>query len=66
MSWKPEVKVAGRWERNGLVFGTQGEAERNAKYLMRRWMAVEDSRAVEVDEPVNYTYAHGVLQEYKP
>lgn len=65
MAWKPEVKVAGRWSRNGLVFGTKEEAEQNAKDLMCRWMAVEDSRAVEVDETVNYAYAHGVLQGYK-
>jgi hypothetical protein len=56
MSWKPEVKVDGKWSRNALVFATQIEAEKNALDLMGRWMLVEDSRAVEVDEPVNYSY----------
>jgi hypothetical protein len=56
MSWKPEVFVEGKWSRNGLVFATQKEAEENAADLMMRWFAVQDSRAVEVDEPVNSTY----------
>jgi hypothetical protein len=56
MSWKPEVFVEGKWSRNALVFATKEEAEANAKDLMMRWFAVQDSRAVEVDEPVNHTY----------
>ena len=56
MSWKPEVKVDGKWSRNGLVFATEQEAKDNAYDLMCRWFLVADSRAVEVDEPVNYTY----------
>jgi len=46
----------GPWSRNGLVFATKQEAEENARDLMMRWMMVEDSRAAEVDEPVNYQY----------
>lgn len=56
MSWKPEVFVEGKWSRNGLVFETQEEAERNAKDLMIRWTMVEDSRATESDQPVNAKY----------
>ena len=65
MNWKPEVKVSGKWERNGLVFATRAEAESNAKDLMWRWMLVEDSRAVESGEPVNYTYVDHVLTAVK-
>jgi hypothetical protein len=56
MAWKPEVFVQGAWSRNGLVFATKQEAEDNAKNLMWRWLLVEDTRAVEVDEPVNYKW----------
>lgn len=54
MSWKPEVFVEGKWSRNGLVFATEAEAAQSARDLMWRWMNVQDHRAVEVDEPVNY------------
>lgn len=60
-NWKPEVKVSGNWERNGLVFETKEEAEANAKALMWRWVLVTDSRAVESDEPVNYEWENGRL-----
>lgn len=59
MSWKPEVLVDGVWSRNGLVFATKNEAEDNARALMRRWFWVEDARAVEVSEPVNYLWLGG-------
>jgi hypothetical protein len=62
MSWKPEVFVEGKWSRNGLVFATREEAEANAKDLMWRWFLVRDSRAVEVEDRVNYTYHEGVLK----
>jgi len=58
-AYKPEVFVEGKWCRNALVFATREEAEQNASDLMWRWMNVQDSRAVEVDEPrVTHTY-HG-------
>lgn len=60
MAWKPEVFVEGKWSRNGLVFATKEEAEDNALSLMWRWTLVQDSRAVEVDEPVNYRWLPGV------
>lgn len=56
MSWKPEVFVEGKWSRNGLVFATEQEAKDNASDLLNRWYVPTDSRAVEVDEPVNYSY----------
>jgi hypothetical protein len=58
-AWKPEVKVAGKWCRNGLVFATEAEAKESADNLMWRWVNVEESRAVEVDEPVNYRLVDG-------
>lgn len=63
MSWKPEVFVEGKWSRNGLVFGTEKEAADNARDLMMRWFVVSDSRAVEVNEPINYRYVDGKLEE---
>ncbi|AZO48068.1 hypothetical protein [Mesorhizobium sp. M4B.F.Ca.ET.058.02.1.1] len=62
MSWKPEVFVEGKWSRNGLVFATKEEAEANAKDLMWRWTMVQDSRAAESTDPVNYTYIGGELK----
>jgi len=59
MSWKPEVYVQGSWSQNGLVFKTKEEAEQSARELMGRWMLVEDTRAVEVDKPVNYSFVDG-------
>jgi hypothetical protein len=65
MSWKPEVFVEGKWSRNGLVFATELEASDNARDLMYRWTLVQDSRAVEVDEPVNYKFENGKLRNVK-
>jgi|GEM_PF-2449532 len=56
MSWAPEVFVEGKWSRNGLRFATKAEAAANAFNLMMRWMLVEDARATEADEPVNYRW----------
>lgn len=55
-TWKPEVLVSGKWCRNGLVFATEEEARLNAIDLMSRWMLVDEARAVESDEPVNYRW----------
>lgn len=54
MSFKPEVYVQGEWARNNLAFATKEEAELSARDLMSRWMLVEDCRAAESDQPVNY------------
>lgn len=58
MSWKPEVRTVKdpKWYSNALVFATEQEAKDSASDLMYRWGAVEECRAVEVDEPVNYSY----------
>jgi len=56
MSWKPEVFVQGKWCKNGLVFATKEEATANADDLALRWTLVQDFRAVESKEPVNYSY----------
>jgi hypothetical protein len=56
MSWKPEVYVQGAWSKNGLRFATEKEAVANAHNLMMRWTLVEDYRAVEASEPVNYRW----------
>lgn len=63
MSFKPEVLVDGKWCRNGLVFATREEAEANAKDLMGRWINVDDTRAVEVDDKVNYRWVEGKLEQ---
>lgn len=55
MSYKPEVLVDDQWAQNNLAFATKAEAEYSAGELMSRWMLVEDYRAGESDQPVNYT-----------
>lgn len=56
MSWKPEVKVDGKWSQNALVFETEAEAEANARDLLNRWFFATDSRAVESELPPNYRW----------
>jgi hypothetical protein len=58
MSWKPEVIAdpSGKWCNNGLAFATKEEAEQNVFDLSMRWTMVRETRVVESDEPVNYTY----------
>lgn len=58
MSFKPEVIAdsSGKWCGNGLAFATREEAEQNVLDLSMRWFAVTETRVVESDEPVNYTY----------
>lgn len=64
MAWKPEVQVVNeaKWHRNGLTFATKEEAERSAFNLMMRWSAVEDYRAVEVDEPVTHRLVNDQME----
>jgi len=64
MSWKPEVIAddTGKWCGNGLAFATKEEAEANARDLMRRWILVTATRAVESDEPVNYKWTDKGLE----
>jgi hypothetical protein len=58
MSWKPEVIAdsSGEWCGNGLRFATKQEAEDNVRDLEMRWYLVRETRVVESDDPVNYTY----------
>ncbi len=58
MSWKPEVRTGSdpKWYDNALVFATRGEAEKNVRDLMMRWMAVVDTRVVESTDKVNYQW----------
>jgi hypothetical protein len=54
MSYKVEVIADDSgWAGNGLRFATKVEAERYAKDLQWRWLAVREWRVVESDEPVN-------------
>ena len=59
-SWKPEVitdDTGGRWFGNNLRFATEAETEEYLKDLPRRWSAVRDTRAVEVNEPVTHIWS---------
>jgi hypothetical protein len=44
-----------------LVFETEAEAKASAEDLMMRWFAVNDARAVQSDDKVNYRYERGEL-----
>jgi hypothetical protein len=57
-SWKPEVIAdsSGQWVGNGLRFATKQEALDNVADLASRWFMVRETRVVESDEPVNYSY----------
>jgi hypothetical protein len=57
VSWRPEfVGDSGKRTTNGLRFGTKKEAEDYVLDLAMRWTSVRDTRVVECDDPVNYTY----------
>jgi hypothetical protein len=64
MSFKPEViaDASGKWCGNALRFATREEAEANVQDLMMRWFAVLETRVVESDDPVNYRYVDGRLE----
>lgn len=57
-SYAPEVIAdsSGKWCGNQLRFATREEAEQNVYDLAMRWFMVRETRVVESDEPVNYTY----------
>jgi hypothetical protein len=61
MSYKPEVFVDGQWASNALAFRTEKEALISAHELMSRWLKVEDYRAVESEQAVNYEIVDGVM-----
>jgi hypothetical protein len=64
MSWKPEVIAdnTGKWVGNALCFATKKEAEDNVFDLSMRWTMVRDTRVVESEDPVNYSYLNRQLR----
>lgn len=64
MSWAPEVQTddSGNWYGNQLRFATEREAFDNAHDLKGRWTLVHAYRAVEFDDPVNYSYHNRQLR----
>lgn len=67
MSWKPEVIAdsSGEWVGNALRFATKKEAEDNVRDLANRWFLVTNTRVVESEDPVNYSYIDHKLVEVK-
>jgi hypothetical protein len=58
-SWKPEVKVDGKWSTNSLRFETKEEAEGSVRELMSRWWVPDEGRASESEDAVNYKFVDG-------
>jgi hypothetical protein len=58
MSFKPEVKTPGDrdWHGNALRFAHLWEAQTYVHDLAMRWTSVQETRVIEVDDPVNYTW----------
>ena len=67
MSYKPEVIAdnSGKFFGNGLAFATDDEAVAYVKDLFSRWTSVREYRTVESDDPVNYKWIDGKLEEVK-
>jgi hypothetical protein len=63
-SYAPEVIAdnSGQWTGNQLRFATREEAEQNVYDLSMRWMMVRETRVVESDDPVNYSYVDRKLR----
>ena len=61
MSYRPMVYVQGEWAGNGLRFATHEEADTHAYLLANRWTLVDDWRADESSDPVNYALVDGRL-----
>jgi hypothetical protein len=59
------VYVQGEWAGNALRFATREEAAANVWDLMNRWMLVNDYRVDESEDPVNYRWVDGHLEEVK-
>ena len=66
-SYAPQVIAdnSGKFYGNALRFATREEAEANVAHLASRWMLVRETRVVETDDPVNYRWVNGRLQEVK-
>lgn len=65
MSFAPEVIAdrSGKWCGNTLRFATEAEASAYAKDLAGRWVLVTDRRVVESQDPVNYRWVNGKLED---
>lgn len=65
MSFVPEVVAdnSGKFCGNALRFATFEEALDNAADLKRRWFLVTSIRVVESNDPVNYRWVGGKLEE---
>ena len=64
MSFAPEVIAdnSGKFCGNSLRFATREEAEANVSDLASRWFAVRETRVVESQDTVNYSYKDGKLE----
>jgi hypothetical protein len=64
-SFKPEFQIdnTGKWYDNALRFATKTEAENNAFDKMSSWFSVREYRVSESDDPVNYKYASGPVND---
>lgn len=65
MSWKPEFQIGDQWCGNAVRFATKDEAECNARAKFMVWTMPKDYRVVESDDPVNYRWVDGQLEEVK-
>jgi hypothetical protein len=65
-SFKPEVLCQGETKfcGNGLRFETEPEAKAYVHDLMMRWMSVNETRVVKVDEPVNSRWRDGRVHPF--
>lgn len=52
MSWKAEVTDGSGFATNALRFSSKTRAEAYARDLASRWLAVQDWRVVECNDPV--------------
>jgi hypothetical protein len=61
MSFKTEILAfhETKWVSNGVRFATADEAEAAGQELSMRWFALDQWRAAESDEPVNYKFENG-------
>lgn len=67
MSYAPEVIAdsSGQWTGNALRFASREEAEAYASNLASRWLLVRETRVIESQDRVNYTYVGDRLVEVK-
>lgn len=64
MSFKPQIKAHGEdtFASNSLAFATHAEADVYAKQLFQRWLAADEWRVIESDQPVNCLMVNGQLE----